>query len=95
MRTGISFSVSSRDRSRLEAVFSHPSSPQKHVRRCRIVLLSADGAGTTSIMATTANSKTCVWRWQERFLAEGLEGLLREKTRRGELLGRRTRRWAK
>ena len=24
---------------------------------------------------------TCVWRWQERFAAEGLEGLLRDKTR--------------
>lgn len=43
MRTGISFTVSIDDRSRLEAVISHRSSPQKHVWRCRIVLLSADG----------------------------------------------------
>jgi len=81
MRTGISFTVSSEDRSRLETVISNPSSPQKHVWRCRIVLLSADGAGTASIMAATAKSKTCVWRWQERFMTEGVEGLLREKTR--------------
>ena len=81
MRTGISFTVSSQDRSRLEAVISNPSSPQKHVWRCRIVLLSADGPGTTAIMGTTGKSKTCVWRWQERFMAEGVEGLLREKTR--------------
>ena len=26
-------------------------------------------------------SKTCVWRWQERFAAEGVDGLLRDKTR--------------
>jgi transposase len=26
-------------------------------------------------------SKTCVWRWQERFMAEGVEGLLRDRTR--------------
>jgi transposase len=32
-------------------------------------------------MAATAKSKTCVWRWQERFMAEGVEGLLRDKTR--------------
>ncbi|WP_373502160.1 helix-turn-helix domain-containing protein, partial [Aestuariivirga sp.] len=63
MRTGISFTVSRDDRCRLEAVISHPSSRQKHVWRCRIVLLSADGAGTTSIMAATGKSKTCVWRW--------------------------------
>lgn len=79
MRTGISFKVSSGDRSRLEAVISHPSSPHEHVWRCRIVLLSADGAGTTSIMA--AKSKTCIWRWQEQFMAVGVDGLLREKTR--------------
>jgi len=81
MRTGISFTVSREDRSRLEAIISHPSSRQKHVWRCRIVLLSADGAGTTSIMAATGKSKTCVWRWQERFMTEGADGLLREKTR--------------
>jgi hypothetical protein len=34
-------------------------------------------------------SKTSVWRWQERFLAEGARGLLRDKTRppRNPLLG--------
>jgi transposase len=81
MRTGISFTVSAEDRTRLEAVIFHPSSPQKHVWRCRIVLLSADGLGTAAIMAATAKSKTCVWRWQERFMHEGTDGLLREKTR--------------
>ena len=29
----------------------------------------------------TGKSKTCVGRWQERFAAEGVEGLLRDKTR--------------
>ena len=81
MRTGIHFTVSSEDRRRLEAVVSHPSSPQNHVWRSRIVLLSADGLGTMAIMAATAKSKTCVWRWQERFIEAGVDGLLREKTR--------------
>jgi hypothetical protein len=27
-------------------------------------------------------SKPCVWRWQERFMSEGVAGLLREKTRK-------------
>jgi transposase len=81
MRTGISFTVSSEQRSRLSAIVAQPSSPQKHVWRCRIVLLSADGLGTSAIMAATGKSKTCVWRWQERFMVEGVDGLLREKTR--------------
>src|SRR6516162_2601201 len=33
----------------------------------------------------TRTSKTCVWRWQERFMREGVDGLLREKTRPGRL----------
>lgn len=54
------------------------SSPQKQVWRCRIVLFSTDGAGTAATMAATGKSKTCVWRWQERFMAAGVP---REKTR--------------
>ena len=29
----------------------------------------------------TGKSKPCVWRWQERYVADGVEGLLRDKTR--------------
>jgi len=32
-------------------------------------------------MREAGKSKTCVWRWQERFAAEGVDGLLRDKTR--------------
>ena len=81
MRSGIQFIVSAADRDRLERIASHPSSAQKHVWRCRIVLLSADGLGTSAIMTATGKSKTCVWRWQERFMHEGIDGLLRDKTR--------------
>lgn len=81
MRTGISIDVSHSDRLRLKAVIGDRNAPQKHVWRCRIVLLSADGVGTNAIMARTAKSKTCVWRWQERFMTAGVDGLLRDKTR--------------
>jgi transposase len=81
MRTGIKFTVSSADRLALEEVVRNRNSPQKHVWRASIILLSADGFGTVSIMAQTGKSKPCVWRWQERFMAEGVKGLLRDKTR--------------
>ena len=32
-------------------------------------------------MRETGKSKTCVWRWQERFADEGVDGLLHHKTR--------------
>ena len=51
---------------------------------------SKSWAGTNEIMRRTGKTKTCVWRWQERFMEEGFEGLLRDKTRpsRTKLLGR-------
>jgi len=41
-------------------------------------LLSADDVGTNAIMAATGTSRTCVWCWQERFLTDEVEGLLRD-----------------
>ena len=81
MRSGISLDVSPADRRRLEALIGDRNTAQKHVWRAEIVLLSADGLGTVAIMRRTGKSKTCVWRWQERFAEEGCEGLLRDKTR--------------
>ena len=81
MRTGISITLTPSDRSRLEAVTRDRNAAQKHAWRAAIVLLSADGVGTNEIMHRTGKSKTCVWRWQERFMQEGFEGLLRDKTR--------------
>ncbi len=81
MRTNISFTVTAVDTDRLRAVVKDRNAPQKHVWRAQIVLLSGKGAGTNAIMRETGKSKTCVWRWQERFAAEGVDGLLRDKTR--------------
>ena len=49
--------------------------------RAEIVLATADGLGTNAIMKRTGKSKPCVWRWQERYVEEGVDGLLRDKTR--------------
>ena len=81
MRTGITLTLTPADRKRLLALVNDPNAAQKHVWRADIVLLSADGVGTSEIMRRTGKSKTCVWRWQERFMQEGYDGLLRDKTR--------------
>ena len=81
MRTGVTVQLSPTDRPRLEAIVDDRNSPQKHVWRAKIVLCTADGLGTVQIMRTAGVSKTAVWRWQERFMAEGVDGLLRDKTR--------------
>jgi transposase len=81
MRTGVTLSVTAADLDCLHALVKDRNAPQKHVWRAQIILLSADGAGTNAIMRETGKSKTCVWRWQERFASEGVKGLLRDKTR--------------
>jgi hypothetical protein len=46
MRTGISFSLTPKDRDRLLALVADRNAAQKHVWRARIALLTADGLGT-------------------------------------------------
>src|SRR6195256_675145 len=89
MRTGISIKITRPDRRRLEAITMDRNASQKHVWRANIVLLSADGVGTNEIMRQTGTSKTCVWRWQQRFMEEGVDGLLRDKTRPSRVPGQR------
>jgi transposase len=78
-RTNIQLSAA--DHKKLESVIANRNSPQKHVWRAKIVLLTADGHGTAEIMRATGKAKTVIWRWQERFGEEGVAGLWRDKTR--------------
>ena len=50
--------------------------------RANIILATADGCGTAEVMRRSGKSKPVVWRWQARFMAEGVEGLMRDKTRK-------------
>ena len=81
MRAGIVVKVTRADRRRLEAIVSDRSAPQKHVWRAQIILATADGCGTAEIIRRSGKAKPVVWRWQARFMAEGVDGLLRDKTR--------------
>jgi transposase len=81
MRKGIEIEVTAADRARLEAIVADRNSPQKHVWRARIILATGEGCGTAEVMRRAGVSKPCVWRWQERFMTAGVDGLLHDKTR--------------
>src|SRR5580658_3644695 len=85
MRKAIKIDLAEADRQALTAIVVDRNSPQKHVWRAQIVLLTADGCGTMELTRRTGTSKTSVWRWQDRFLAEGVAGLRRDKTRRSRI----------
>jgi transposase len=81
MRAGIEFTVTPDDRFVLEALARDRNATQKHVARAKVILATADGCGTMEITRRSGLSKPAVWRWQERFMQEGVDGLLRDKTR--------------
>jgi hypothetical protein len=81
MRKAITIDIDDTDRQALMAIVTDRNSPQKHVWRAQIVLLTSDCCGTMEVTRRTGTSKTAVWRRQRRFVAEGVPGLLHDKTR--------------
>jgi hypothetical protein len=82
MRQETAIRVSPADRRRLETIVADRNSPQKHVWRAKVALAAADGLGTTAIGRYAGLSRPSVRRWRERFVQEGVAGLLQDKTRK-------------
>ena len=73
--------LSDEERGRLEDVANNPRSVRKHAWRARIIMELGSGCGLAETMRRTGMSKPTVWRWWDRFLAEGVDGLLRDAAR--------------
>jgi transposase/transcriptional regulator with XRE-family HTH domain len=73
--------VGAKERARLAAVVGDRSRPLKHVQRAWIVLFSAERLPVLEVARRAGVSRPAVWRWQRRFTEEGVDGLLRDKTR--------------
>ncbi|MFC5357898.1 IS630 family transposase [Azospirillum himalayense] len=83
MARGPKIELTGEDHARLDKLLTAPGTPNRHLWRARIVLLSAAGLGTTAIVRRVGKSKQTVWRWQECFVEEGVNGLLRDRPRPG------------
>ena len=83
MDTELSIWLSPVDRARLEGWVADRNSPQKLVWRARIVLMWGSQAGVTAIVRATGKTKRTAYRWRDRYLAQGVEGLRRDATRPG------------
>jgi transposase len=73
--------VNAEDRARLAAIVGDRSRALKHVQRARIVLFSAERVAVLAVARRAGVSRPAVWRWQKRYAEEGVDGLLRDKTR--------------
>src|SRR6516162_1684162 len=74
-------SISDADRERLERLVRDRNTPQKLVWRARIVLLATDGLTGEAMAAAAGKSLLTVRRWRRRYMAKGVDGLLKDATR--------------
>jgi len=74
-------SISETDRERLERLVRDRNTPQKVVWRARIVLLASNGLTAEAIAAAVGKSLLTVRRWRRRYMAKGVDGLLKDATR--------------
>ncbi len=74
--------VSADDRARLEAIVADRNRSQKHAARARLVLLSAERLEVAVIARQAGISRPAVWRWRQRFAETGVDGLLRDRSRK-------------
>ena len=74
--------VSPLDRQRLETITTDRNRQRKHMERAQVILASAGGGPVQRTRTQVGISRPMVWRWQQRFAEEGVDGLLRDKTRR-------------
>jgi transposase len=76
---GACLNVGPSDRATLERLVADGKTPQKIVKRAKIVLLSGRGMGTSGIMREAGVSKPTVWRWQKAYVEGGVARLLKDK----------------
>ena len=74
--------VSAADRERLQAIIGDRNQPRKHIERARLVLASAEREPAQRVAAGVGVSRVTVWRWRQRYAEVGVEGLLRDNTRK-------------
>src|SRR5271165_7119585 len=75
--------LSPEERVQVEGWVADRNTPQKLVWRARIVLMWADRASLASIVRTLGKTKKTAYRWRDRYLGQGVDGLARDGSRPG------------
>jgi hypothetical protein len=75
LAVAVGVQVPERGRAELLSWTRSPSLRAGLAQRARVVLLAADGVGTTEIVGRVGLSKPAVIGWKRRYAAEGIAGL--------------------
>src|SRR6266568_9643105 len=87
-KTSLTIRLTPAERRTLQAWQRATTISAGRARRGRIILLVADGIPISDVAATVGISRRFVYKWVQRFLAQGLEGLA-DKLGRGHRRGPR------
>jgi transposase len=71
-------SIGQSERAQLVSWSKRPKTAQALAMRARIVLRAAEGRNNTQIAQTVSTTKQTVGKWRQRYLDQGLDGLLDE-----------------
>jgi CRP-like cAMP-binding protein len=80
--TSLTIRLTPTERQTLRAWQRATTTPAGLARRARILILLADGVTITDIAATVGLSRRHTYKWIQRFVQAGLEGLTDRPTRR-------------
>ena len=87
-KTALTICLTPAERYALRRWQRSPSLSAGLVRRGRIILLVSEGKPISEIAQTVGINRRFIYKWVQRFLAQGLEGLV-DKPRRGSERDRR------
>lgn len=83
MRRAMDVGASAEQVTELERIVRAPTSPQRAVKRARVILYAAKGWENQRIARKVKMGVNGVATWRSRFVAEGVGGLLQDKRGRG------------
>jgi transposase len=83
MKTSKRLNINEKDKTKLVQIARNGNTPQKVALRAHIAIMSADGIPTSQIMHELGTSTPTITRWRTRYEVEGVEGLLRDRSRPG------------
>ncbi len=83
MRVAPAIDLSSEQKTELQKLVRRRTTPVRVAERCRIVLLAAEGLQDKQIAERLSVAPRMASRWRSRFLAQGVDGLLKDAPRPG------------
>jgi hypothetical protein len=81
MAQAVSIIFNDEDRERFEGAPAIAPSGPINIQRAKMMLLSTDRLPVLEVARRAGVSRPAVWRWQQRYNQEGVDGPLRDKTR--------------